>query len=280
MRNLLKTILKMVLGSIVALVLLLGAARASIFGEENALLGKIFLEDMQQTLRLKDIISFASKELHVLNQKYGYEKWINKGLDQVKDYGFLDHIKTDDYVLGTLQYNLGNVGFTMNGDDYTLGQFDEWVDQVWGKAPELLNSESKYPGSLSEWQFQQQNDLPGLFLGSSTMSNMVNRQNAQLSYKHALWNMAYNDKIKQTYEDLLDDAQSSNPGEASRISAQSNALQNIQLGRLDNTQSAILKLMAAKQLSNLQSQQHDAQSLAQGLSSVGKLFTHVPTFLK
>lgn len=280
MKRLFRIILKFTLGGILTFALFVGAARASLFGEENAILGKILLEDVQQTLRLQDIVTFATKELQVLNQRYGYEKWINKGLDEVKDYGFLDHIKTDDFIIGSFQYNMGNVGFNMNGDEYTLGNADEWIDQVWGKAPELMNSATKYPGSLSEWKFQEENDLPGMFLGSSSVTNMVNRGNAQLSYKHALWNMNFNERIKQTYEQLLDDAQYSNPGEASRISAQSNALQNIQLGRLDNTQSAVLKLMAEKRLNHIQNKQYQSQSISQGLGGVVSLFGTVPTFLK
>lgn len=280
MRRCLKVILKMSFGVVVSCALLLGAARASIFGEENALLGKILLEDVQHTFHLKDIVSFAGKELQSLNQQYGYEKWINKGLDQIKDYGFLEHIRTDDYVIGTFQYNMGNVGFTMNRDDYTLDNVDDWIDQVWGKAPEIINTQTKYPGSLSEWQLQEENDLPGFALGSGNMRQMVNRGNAQLSYKHALWNMAYNEKIKGTFEQLLDDAQYSNPGEASRINAQSNTLQNIQLGRLDNTQSSILRLMAEKRLNNLQRDQYQSQSLIQGFMGVVSLFKTAPTFLK
>lgn len=255
-------------------------AKASLFGEENAVLGKILLEDMQQTLHLKDIISFATDELNLLNQKYGYERWINKGLDEVKDYGFLQHIKTDDFVLGSFQYNMGNVGFSSNSDDYTMDNLDQWIDQVWGKSPQLINSETKYPGTLAEWQFQSDNNLPGFFLGSSSVRSMVNRENAELSYKHALWNMAYNEKIKSTYETLLSDAETTNPGMANRIMAQSNALQNIQLGRLDNTQSAILRLMAVKQLNHHQSRTSDAQTLSQSLVGISNLFNNAPRFLK
>ncbi len=275
-RNTLKTVL--VATSVFAL--MIGAARASMFGEENVLLSKMLVEDIQQTFRLQDIVSFAGKELDSLNKRFGYEKWINKGLDQVKDYGFLKYLRTDDFVIGNFQDNMERVGFSMNGDAYTMGNLDEWIDQVWGKAPEMLNSRTQYPGSYSEWQFQQENDLPGLFLGSSSMSNMVNRSNAQLSYKHALWNMAYNEKIKQTYMDLLDDAQSSNPGAASRITAQSSALQNIQLGRLDDTQSTILRLMAAKELDHYQNKNHQTQTLVQGFTGVANLFKTAPTLMR
>lgn len=280
MRKIIKTIFKTILAGVMVFALMIGAARASLFGEENAFLGKILVEDIQQTLRLQDIVGFATKELDTLNKRFGYEKWINKGLDQVKDYGFLKYLKTDDFVIGNLQYNMESVGFSMNGDAYTMGNLDEWIDQVWGKAPEILNGQTKYPGSLSDWAFQSENDLPGVFLGSPSVSNMVNRGNAQLSYKHALWNMAYNEKIRQTYIDLLDDAQNSNPGEASRINAQSNALQNIQLGRLDNTQSAILKLMAAKQLDHYQNKNNQTQTLAQGFSGVADLFKTAPTLMR
>lgn len=280
MRNSIRTIGKLIAGLVLGLVLLIGGAQASLFGEENALLGKILLEDVQHTLHLKDIVSFAGKELQALNQRYGYEKWINKGLDQVKDYGFLDHIRTDDYIIGTFQYNMGNVGFSMNGDDYMMNNVDEWIDSVWDKAPEMINSATKYPGSLSEWQLQGENDMPGFGIGSGSMRDMVNRGNAQLSYKHALWNMAYNEKIKQTYEDLLIDAQSANPGESSRLVAQSSALQNIQLGRMDNTQSAMLRLMAQNQLNNIQNKKHKSQSLVQGLSGIMSLFGSAPTLLK
>lgn len=272
--------LKTSAGAVIALLFLIGGARASLFGEENALLGKILLEDVQQTLRLQDIITFATKELQVLNQKYGYEKWINKGLDQVKDYGFLEHVKTDDFIIGSFQYNMGNVGLSMNGDDYKLDNVDNWIDQVWGKSPEILNSATEYPGSLAEWKFQEENDLPGLFLGSSSMRSMVNRGNAELSYKHSLWNMAFNQKIKDTYEALLDDAQYANPGEASRMSAQSNAMQNIQLGRLDSTQSAILRLMAEKRLNNLQNREEETYTLFQALTGVSSLFNSIPIFLR
>lgn len=280
MRRRIGIIFKMLTGAILTFAFLIGGARASLFGEENALLGKILLEDVQQTLRLQDIITFATKELQVLNQKYGYEKWINKGLDQVKDYGFLEHVKTDDFIIGSFQNNMGNVGFSMNGDDYKLDNVDDWIDQVWGKSPEILNSATQYPGSLSEWKFQEENNLPGLFLGSSSMRSMVNRGNAELSYKHSLWNMAFNEKIKATYEALLDDAQYSNPGEASRMSAQSNAMQNIQLGRLDSTQSAMLRLMAEKRLNNIQSREERTYSLFQALTGVSNLFTSMPIFLR
>lgn len=280
MRDVIKTLIKMIFGIIIGFVLLIGGAQASLFGEENALLSKILLEDMQHTFNLKNLVNLAGNDLKILNEKYGYDKWINKGLDQIKDYGYLEHLKTDDFVLGTLQYNMGNVGLSMNGDDYIMNNVDEWIDQVWGKAPELLNSATKYPGSLSEWKIQDENNLPGLSIGSGSMRDMVNRGNAQLSYKHALWNMAYNEKIKQTYADLLMDAQESNPGEANRITAQSNAMQNIQLGRMDNTQSAILRLMAQKQLNNIQNQQHQSQSLVEGISGVVNLFQTAPTFLK
>lgn len=280
MRDVIKMLIKMIFGIIIGLVLLIGGAQASLFGEENALLSKILLEDMQHTFNLKNLVNLAGNDLKILNEKYGYDRWINKGLDQIKDYGYLEHLKTDDFVLGTLQYNMGNVGLSMNGDDYIMNNVDEWIDQVWGKAPELLNSATKYPGSLSEWKIQDENNLPGLSIGSGSMRDMVNRGNAQLSYKHALWNMAYNEKIKQTYADLLMDAQESNPGEANRITAQSNAMQNIQLGRMDNTQSAILRLMAQKQLNNIQNQQHQSQSLVEGISGVVNLFQTAPTFLK
>lgn len=280
MRDVIKTLIKMIFGIIIGFVLLIGGAQASLFGEENALLSKILLEDMQHTFNLKNLVKLAGNDLKILNEKYGYDRWINKGLDQIKDYGYLEHLKTDDFVLGTLQYNMGNVGLSMNGDDYIMNNVDEWIDQVWGKAPELLNSATKYPGSLSEWKIQEENNLPGLSIGSGSMRDMVNRGNAQLSYKHALWNMAYNEKIKQTYADLLMDAQESNPGEANRITAQSNAMQNIQLGRMDNTQSAILRLMAQKQLNNIQNQQHQSQSLVEGISGVVNLFQTAPTFLK
>lgn len=280
MRKSIRTFGKLIAGMALGLVFLIGGAQASLFGEENALLGKILLEDVQHTLHLKDIISFAGKELQTLNQRYGYEKWINKGLDQVKDYGFLDHIKTDDYIIGTFQYNMGNVGFSMNGDDYMMNNVDEWIDSVWDKAPEMINTATKYPGSLSEWQLQAENDMPGFGIGSGSMRDMVNRGNAQLSYKHALWNMAYNEKIKQTYEDLLYDAQSANPGESSRLVAQSSALQNIQLGRMDNTQSAMLRLMAQNQLNNIQNKKHKSQSLVQGLSGIVSLFGSAPTLLR
>lgn len=280
MRKSIRIFGKLIAGMVLGLMLLIGGAQASLFGEENALLGKILLEDIQHTVNLKNLVKLAGNDLKILNEKYGYDRWLNKGLDKIKDYGYLEHLKTDDFVLGSFQYNMGNVGFSMNSDDYIMNNVDEWIDQVWGKAPEVINAATKYPGGLSEWKMQEENNLPGFSIGSGSMRDMVNRGNAQLSYKHALWNMAYNEKIKQTYEDLLFDAQGANPGESSRLVAQSSALQNIQLGRMDNTQSAMLRLMAQNQLNNIQNKKHKSQSLVQGLTGIVGLFGSAPTLLK
>jgi hypothetical protein len=265
---------------IITISLFIGLAYASMFGEENALLSKMLLEDIQQTFHLKDIIGFAKNELKVVNQKYGYEKWINKGLDTVKDYGFLKHIKTDDYVLGTLQYDLGELGVFVDDDDYQLKNIDEWVDQIWMKSPEIVNVETKYPGSLSDWEFQSKKNLPGTFYGSSTMRNMVNRKSAVLSYKQAMWNLKFNEKVRLRLEDLFVDSQSSNPGEASRIAAQATTLQNIQLAKINGTQSGILRLMAEKRLNKLEDDDIDFLNKQRSFIGIKKLMTSVPTFGK
>lgn len=273
---------KFLLGFTITFFLFVGVdiARASLFGEENAILGKILLEDVQQTLHLADIIKFASKELNVINEKYGYDRWINKGLDEVKDYGLLKYIKTDDFIMGTLQNDMGKVGIQLNADDYNFDNVEEWIELVWGKAPEAVNIQTEYPGSIEEWKFQTEHNLPSVYSGYSPMRTAVNRTSSELAYKQALWNMQFTEKSKQLYQDLLLDASVANPGKSARIAAQSNAYQNIQLEKINSTQNSILRLMAEKRLSHLQKEDMTQVNIEEGFSGVMGLFKSFPTLMQ
>jgi hypothetical protein len=277
-----RAFIKFLMGFVLIITLFIGGdiARASIFGEENVILSKILLEDIQQTFRLKDIVGFATKELKLINQKYGYEKWLNQGLNELKDYGVLKHIKTDDYIMGKLQTAFDGMGFYLNADEYNLENLDEWVDQIWGKAPELINAETEYPGTFSEWSYQAKNNLPGVYSGFSPIRSMAGRNSAELAYKHAIWNLKFNDKARQAYEELYYDAHLANPGKANRISAQSNALQNAQLSKISTTQSSILRLMAENTMSRLQDDGINQQAMQDGFEGIEHIFKFAPTFGK
>lgn len=270
--------LKMFAGFVVTICVMFGAAYAGIFGEENIVLSKILLEDMQQTFSLQNVVSYATRELDTLNENYGFEKWINKGLDEVKDYGFLKHIKTDDYVLGVFQADFGNLGVVVNNDDYSMNNIEDWIDQVWGKAPEIVNVETEYPGTLGDWVFQTQNDMPGTTNARGLLSSVVNRKSAILGYKQALWNMQFNNKVRLQMEDLLLDSQSSNPGISARIAAQSNTLQNIQLSQLNDSQNSMLRMLAEKKLNKMREDDQTSVNIRDSFAGIINIFKTAPTF--
>jgi len=270
----------MFLSFVLSLFVFIALARASIFGEENAILSKILLEDVQHTLKLKDIIGFAGEQLQTLNEKYGYDKWLNKGLDEVKSYGFLEELSLDDYVLGTLQSDVDQLGFHFGDNDYQMDNLNEWIEQAWGTAPELANAQTQYPGSINEWNFQVEHDLPGVYAGSYSLRSAAGRESAELAYKRALWNMRFTQKNRLKYEDLLLDAHNANPGEASRLMAVSSGLQTIQLSQINDTQSTLLKLNAERQLTSNLEETIKTTNVKNGFQGLRGLFRAAPTFGK
>jgi hypothetical protein len=207
---------------------------ASIFGEENAILGKMLIEDIQHTFHLKNLVGFATSQVKVLNEKYGYEKWLNQGLDEVKDFGLLSELKTDDYIIGTFQRDMDKLGYKYQGENFQLDNMNEWVDQLWELSPEEVNSKAG-------------------------LRDKVTRTTAEMALEHYLWNLNYNNKIRNRYNQLQSQATIANPGLSSRLTAQTNVLQSYQLSNINDTQNRVLQLMAIKQLENLQ-QKYETQS--------------------
>lgn len=275
-------IVKFLLGTFLSLFIFLSVdiARADLFGMDSTILTKMLVEDVQQNLHLADIYKMGMNEFKLLNERYGYQKWINKGLDEVKDYGLLQHLKTDDFIIGTLQHDFSQVGFDLNADTYNMENLDEWISQIWDKSPEIININTKYPGSLDEWNFQAENNLPGVNQGFRSLHNSVNRKSAYLSYKQALWNMKFTEKSKQQYKQLLKDVTTANPGKSTRLTAQSNAYQNFQLAKINNTQSSILRLMAEKKLNKLQDDDYSRLNVMKSFSGLSNMFKSLPTLMQ
>jgi len=265
------------IGFIVCIVILSGVATASMFGEENGLLSKILLEDIQHTLKLQTLVGFAGSQLKALNEKYGYDRWINKGLDKVKDYGVLSEFKTDDYVIGKLQSDTDKLGIHFGRNDYSMDSVNKWVDKLWGTSPEILNSQTQYPGDLGDWSFQINNHLPHVFTGSYSLRSEAGRESAELAYKRALWNMQFVKQSEANYKNLLFDSQSANPGEASRITAVSSSLQNMQLSQINDTQSTLLKLVAEKQLTSNLEENIKTTNMQSGFVGIKSIFQSMPT---
>lgn len=207
---------------------------ASIFGEENAILGKMLVEDIQHTLHLKNLVGFATDQLKVVNEKYGYDRWLNQGLDEVKDLGFLNELKTDDYIIGTFQRDMDKLGYKYQDENFQLENMNEWIDQIWDLSPEEINSKAG-------------------------LRNKVSRNTAEMALEHYLWNLQYNEKIRNRYNQIQSEATTANPGLSSRLIAQSNVLQSYQLSNINDTQNRVLQLMAIKQLEHLQ-QKYETQS--------------------
>lgn len=199
---------------------------ASLFGEENVILSKMLVEDIKHSLSLESIFKAGVQEIKELNKKYLYDKWINKGLDEVKDFGFLSELKTDDYIVGTFQRDVGKLGMKYQGEEFRFDNIDDWFEQVWDLAPS---------------QFQK-----------SSLRDIVSRESAELALESYIWNMEYNNKIRLRYDQLQDSATNSNPGLANRITAQTNALQTYQLSNISDTQGRIMQMMAIRRLEKMQ----------------------------
>lgn len=220
---------------------------ASIFGEENAILGNMLIEDIQHTLQLKNLVGFATNHLKVLNEKYGYEKWLNQGLDEVKDLGLLSELKTDDYIIGTFQRDMDKLGYKYQGEDFKLDNMNDWIDQLWEISPDEVNSKAG-------------------------LRNKVSRTTAEMALEHYQWNLEYNNKIRNRYNQLQSEATTANPGLSSRLTAQTNVLQSYQLSNINDTQNRVLQLMAIKQLENLQ-QKYETQSyIKESFKGISNIF--------
>lgn len=247
---------------------------------ESTLLSKILVEDVRQTLRLSEIMKMAGNELKVLNEKYGFQKWINKGLDDVKDYGLLEKLKTDDYILGTFQDDMGVFGVSVNENNFQLNNLDEWIETVWGISPEVANGETKYSGNFGDWQKQFKGEIPAVYSTKSSLRSIVNRKNSQLALNHFIYNHDFNSKVRDQYKQLQIDATKANPGVASRMTAQSNALQNLQLANMNDTQSIMLRMMALRHLDEQQNDDLEIFSFKNSFLGIQKMMKGVPTFGK
>jgi len=185
---------------------------------------KILAESIKHTLHLKEIIGFTKKQVKDIRKTLQIVKDVNRDINEMKDYNL--HKLGDDVLNisgGNLNDNINDLSGYISDkgflDKQGNGRIKNFIHYVWGEEPTDADSPVK-------------------------MKLFANRYFAIKSFEDVNKSHDFTYNIRKLYSKVADDTRRASPGESSQISAKLQAVNALQLARLQDSQSNMMELQA------------------------------------
>lgn len=232
--NMRRSLRPLKLGVLLTIILLPGIA-VGFLGWGDPTIGvqiKMLAETIQQTLHLKEILAFTKKEVSDINNTLRIVKDVNRDINEVRHYN-LDRFEDDvrDITVGGTSDEIDDLSSYISDkrfiDGRDSGRIRNFIRYVWGEEPDELDSPIK-------------------------VKLAANNRFAVRSFEDVNESYDFTYNVRKLYKNVIDDAKDASPGQAEQIGAKLQAVNTLQLSKMQDQQAGLLRLQAMDVMNHAQ----------------------------